>query len=149
MSKPAKSAQLILELYELRREPTMREARNWFISYFPESADEIIQTMIDPATSAKFRMVISYWDMAASFVNHGAIDEAMFHDASGEPMVFFAKISPYLDELREKLQWPGYLKHLETLVKRTTDAETVLKVHRERTRRWMTARDEMIAKSAG
>ena len=61
------SADLILKLYELRREETMRKARNWFISFFPESVDEVMQTMMDEKTSAYYRMVISYWDMAACF----------------------------------------------------------------------------------
>ncbi|MDQ3710804.1 MAG: hypothetical protein M3388_01085, partial [Acidobacteriota bacterium] len=68
MSK-AESAELILKLYDLRREATMREARNWMISFFPEGAADVIQAMLNPETSAYYRMVTSYWDMAASFVN--------------------------------------------------------------------------------
>lgn len=90
MSK-AESADLILKLYELRREATMREARNWMIGFFPESAADIMQAMINPETSAFYRMVTSYWDMAASFVNHGAIDEEMFADAHGEHVIVFSK----------------------------------------------------------
>ena len=77
MSK-AESAELILKLYDLRREATMREARNWIISFFPESAADVMQAIMNPETSAYYRMVVSYWDMAASFVNHGAIDEQIF-----------------------------------------------------------------------
>ena len=51
------SAELIMKLYELRREEKMREARNWFISFFPESPEDILKTMIDPETSANYRMV--------------------------------------------------------------------------------------------
>ena len=77
---------LLLRLYELRREPTMREARNWFAREFnPDTADEVVQAMMGP-NSGHFRMVTSYWDMAASFVLNGAIDEQMFNDANGEQL---------------------------------------------------------------
>ena len=139
MSK-TESADLILKLYELRREATMREARNWFISFFPESADEIVQALIDPRTSAFYRMVTSYWDMAASFVNHGAIDEEMFNDAQGEHIVIFCKISPFLSELREKTGNPNALSNLEKLIMRQPDAAQMLTARREMMRRWMEAR---------
>jgi len=142
MSK-AESAELILKLYELRREPTMREARNWIISFFPESAAEIRQAMINAETSAYYRMVTTYWDMAASFVNHGAIDEEMFGDAHGEHIVVFSKIEPYLAELREMTGSPKYLKNLETLIMKMPDAKELLAGRREVIKRWMEARREM------
>lgn len=141
MSK-VESADLILKLYDLRREPTMREARNWFISFFPESADEIIQTLIDPRTSAFYRMVTSYWDMAASFVNHGAIDEEMFNDTVGEHIVIFSKIHPFLPELREKMGSQKVLANLEKLIMKQPDAEEMLTARRETMKRWMQARAE-------
>ena len=67
MSK-AKSADLILKLYDLRREEKMREARKWIFSFNPKSADEYINTMRDPEIGAYLRMVTSYWDMAAALV---------------------------------------------------------------------------------
>ena len=87
MSK-AESADLILKLYETRREPVMREARSWAISFLPESAQDVMQVMINPETSAYYRMVMTYWDMAASFVNHGAIDEEMFADTIANMYVY-------------------------------------------------------------
>lgn len=146
MSK-AESAELILKLYELRREPTMREARNWIISFFPESAAEIMQAMISAETSAYYRMVTSYWDMAATFVNHGAIDEEMFTDAHGEHIVVFSKIEPFLSELREATGSPKMLASLETLIMRQPDAKEMLAGRREMIKRWMEARREM-AKNA-
>jgi len=146
MSK-AESADLILKLYELRREPTMREARNWVISFFPESAADIIQTMISAETSAYYRMVTSYWEMAAALVNHGAIDEEMFADANGEHIVVFSKIEPFLSELRETLGSPKMLASLETLIMRQPDAQEMLAGRREMVKRWIEARREM-AKNA-
>ena len=146
MSK-TESAELILKLYETRREPVMREARNWVISFFPESTEDIMKTMIDAETSAKYRMVTTYWDMAAGFVNHGAIDEEMFNDANGEHIVVFSKIQPFLNELRQILDNPNMLANLEKLIMRMPDAEAMLTKRREMMKRWMQARAES-AKSA-
>ena len=142
MSK-AESAELILNLYELRREETMREARNWFSGFMPESADEIMKAMIAEETSAFYRMVTSYWNMAASFVNHGAIDEEMFNDANGEHFIVFCKIEPYLAEIRETMGNPNVLKHLEDLVMRQPNAKEMLAARREMMKRWMLARAQM------
>lgn len=142
MSK-TKSANLILKLYDLRREEKMREARNWIILFFPESAGDIMKTMIDPETSAKFRMVTSYWDMAASFVNHGAIDEEMFFESSGECVIVFSKIEPFLEDVRQIMGSPNYLKNLESLIMKMPDAKEMLAGRREMMKRMAQARAEM------
>src|SRR5437667_12349940 len=77
------SAKLILELYDLRREATMRKARDWFFRFNPTSVEEI-RAVVMSEYSGYYRMVTSYWDMAAALVNHGAIDEQMFNEANGE-----------------------------------------------------------------
>lgn len=135
----AESADLIMKLYDLRREATMREARNWFVAFFPESAGEIMQAMINVETSAKYRMVTTYWDMAAAFVNHDAIDEEMFTDITGEHIVVFSKIEPFLAELRETFG-PNYMKNLERLIMKQPDAKEMLAARREMMKRWMEAR---------
>lgn len=142
MSK-AESAELILKLYELRREDTMREARNWMISFFPESGQDIVQALMNTETSAFYRMVMSYWDMAASFVNHGAIEEEMFTDANAEHFVVFAKIEPFLPELRETFGNPNMLTNLEKLVMRQPNAKERLAKSRESMKSVMKARAEM------
>ena len=90
MSK-AESADLILKLYDLRREEKMRVARDWFPTFVPNSVQEIMGAMVNPETSGKLRMVISYWDMAATMVNHGAIDEAMFNEITANILWFSRK----------------------------------------------------------
>jgi hypothetical protein len=132
-----------MQLYELRREATMREARNWIIPFFPESVDEIMHAMIDPKTSGYFRMVVTYWDMAASFVNRGAIDEAMFFDSNGECFVVFSKVQPFLAGMRERMGNPNYLGNLEALIMRQPNALETLAARRETMKRWMAARAEM------
>ncbi|MGI8470530.1 MAG: DUF4760 domain-containing protein [Pyrinomonadaceae bacterium] len=143
MSK-TESANLILKLYELRREEKMREARSWVISFFPESTADIMQAMTNPETSDYLRMVLSYWDMAASFVNHGAIDEEMFVDSNNEYFAVFSKIEPFLAEFRESSGIKNYLKNLETLTLRQPDAKERLAGTRELIKRRMQARAENI-----
>ncbi len=101
MSSAYESADLILKLYDLRREEVMRKAREWYTRQFhPMSAQDVINTLRGEH-SAYFRMVTSYWEMAASFVNNGVIDWQMFMGANpGEPVNVFAKLYPYLEELR-------------------------------------------------
>ena len=137
------SAELILRLYELRREEKMREARTWIISFFPESFEDVMAAVIDEKTSAYFRMITTYWDMAAGFVNRGAIDEDMFLDSSNEAWVVFSKIQPYLEQYRERSAMPMYLKQLEDLLMRQPGAGRTLELRRETMKRWMQARAEM------
>ena len=125
------SASLILKLYDLRREPVMREARNWFFSFNPTTTAEYMEAMMGEH-SGHLRMVISYWDMAASLVNNGAIDEQMFNDANGEQLFIFAKIEPVLEELRQQWGQPEMLKHFETLVRRVPENKEKLAAIRER-----------------
>jgi hypothetical protein len=124
-------ADLILKLYDLRREATMREARNWFFTFNPTSAAEYTEAMMGP-NGAYVRMVVSYWDMACTLVNHGAIDEAMFNEANGEHLFIFAKIEPILAEMRQQWNAPDMLKNYEALIRRIPDNEQKLTEIRER-----------------
>ncbi|HTK37879.1 MAG TPA: DUF4760 domain-containing protein, partial [Pyrinomonadaceae bacterium] len=115
MSK-VESADLILKLYDLRREATMREARNWMFTFNPQSAEDVEKTMMDPQVGAYLRMVLSYWDMAGALVNHGAIDADMFNETVGEHIGVYTKLEPFIAELREKWQMPEAFKNLEKVV---------------------------------
>src|SRR5262249_50282773 len=93
-------ADLILKLYDLRREPTMRIARDYFFRDFnPESMADISNLLMGEH-SGHIRMVVSYWDMAAALVNHGAIDIKLFNDTNGEHLGVFTKMEPFLGEIR-------------------------------------------------
>jgi hypothetical protein len=133
VSSAYESADLLLKLYELRREPTMRQARQWFGTFHPQSADDISGAMRSEH-SAYFRMVTSFWDMAASLVNNGAVDEKMFNDANGEQIFIFARLQPFLAEYRAKIGQPQYLEQLETLIMRMPNADERLAGMRERIR---------------
>jgi len=96
---------------------------------------ESAQLLIDALRgkdSAYYRMVVSYWDMAASFVNHDVIDEEMFNDTILEHIAVFSKVQPFIAELRSLVGEPQYLKHLESLVMRTPNAEERLAQIRRR-----------------
>lgn len=134
MSSPYESATLLIRLYELRRDATMREARSWFArSFNPETIDDVMQALAGP-NSAHFRMVTSYWDMAASFVLNGAIDEQMFNEANGEQHVVFAKIEPFVAEYRARMGNQAYLASLEKLVMKAPGAAERMASLRERFR---------------
>ena len=116
MSSKVESADLILKLYDLRREETMRKARNWFFMFNPTSAADIEKTMMDPEVGGYLRMVLSYWDMAAAMVNDGAIDAELFHKTNGEYIGVFAKVEPFIAELRERWDMPESFSNIEKLI---------------------------------
>jgi DNA primase large subunit len=141
MSDKTESANLILKLYELRRDDIMRKARNWYLSEFhPASAQDVSNAVMNTETSAYYRMVTSYWEMACSFVANGAIDEQMFNDANGEHMAVFAKIEPFVAELRETYNNPTALQHLERVVMGIPDARERMARFREMVKQVMAAR---------
>lgn len=140
MSKQ-QDAELILRLYELRRDEELRKARLWYMGTFaPQSGKDIAQLIFaGPKPSAYYRMVTSYWDMAATLVLHGGLDQAMFLETSGEILMVFAKIQPYLAEAREILGRAEYLKNLETVVQRFPDADQLLEGRRRLAGAWLKA----------
>ena len=122
MARPtAADAQLILKLYDLRREPEMRKARSWWlVTFWPMTADDIIKVASALGTdeNAWFRQVAGYWDMAASFVNRGILNADLFLEggSSGEMVFLFAKIQPILKETREKMKAPTLFGNVETVI---------------------------------
>ena len=113
-------AGLILKLYELRREETMRTARNWYFAEFNPQSLADFQAAMFGEHSGHLRMVITYWDMAAALVNRGAIGLELFNDANGEQIGVFAKIEPLLGEIRAAFG-PHYAGNLERLIDATPD----------------------------
>ena len=116
----------ILKLYELRRDPEMRAARQWYFSKFaPRSARDIVALYRGgERASANFRMVVSYWDSAAALVMNDGIDRRMFLDANTEHIFVYAKIADFLPEVREMFREPDLFMHLETLCRSMPDFET-------------------------
>ena len=134
----------ILKLYEIRGEALMREARAWFLTEFaPRSGKEIVRLMLSgQKQSAFYRMVSSHWETAASFVNHGGIDERLFLEGNSEHVVVYAKLQPFLAEAREIMGEPDYLAHLERLVLKVPDIEKKLENRRRLLESWSQPRPE-------
>jgi hypothetical protein len=111
-------AGLILKLYELRREETMRKARDWYFREFNPQTMADFSAAIFGEHSGHVRMVVTYWDMAAALVNRGAIGVELFTDANGEQIGVFAKIEPLLGEIRAAFG-PQFAGNLEKLIDAT------------------------------
>jgi len=123
MSEIHGGAELILRLYEIRREDELRRARDWFAAqFFPSTVEDVLAAWTG-SESARYRMVTTYWEMAAALVNHGAIPEALFHDANTEHVAVWLKLRPHLERLREMTKYPSYLSQLQALMTRMPDLE--------------------------
>ena len=137
-------ADLILKLYDLRREAVMREARNWFWSFNPTSIQDIIDVLLSEH-SGHYRMVMSYWEMAAAMVNEGAIDEQLFNESNGEHIFVYSKIAHLVPEIRELFGSPDFLMNLETLIKRMPDHEEKIAAMKVRMKKFAEMRDQREA----
>jgi hypothetical protein len=125
MATPFESAQLLLTLYDQRREETMRKARDFFMTFDPRTIEDYMGVVMGPQ-GGYVRMVVSYWDMACSFVVNGAIDEKMFLDASGELVIVFAKIEPLLPGIRQAYGSPKFCSNMEKVLFSMPDAREII-----------------------
>ena len=119
----ASDAQLILQLYNLRREPVMRVARKFLVSEFwPQNYDEFkaVATGYGTEPNAFFRQVMTYWNMVAAMVLRGTLNEELFFDCNGEPYFLWAKFGEYIPQVRKDQIDPEFLLHLEKLTSKPT-----------------------------
>lgn len=124
---------LILKLYDLRREPVMRQARDdMFMKFRPQTYEEFVAVLKrdDPLNTA-YRMVSSYWEMAAGLVKYGALHLDLFAENCGEGLFMFAKAQPHLDRIRKEHAATAYV-NMEWVVKRSKDAQARLDVVKKR-----------------
>ncbi|MCA1593499.1 MAG: hypothetical protein LC754_12785 [Acidobacteria bacterium] len=138
MSTKQEEARLILKLYELRRDETFRAARKWYtVEFNPQSAGDIVNLMRSGhPESAHYRMVTTYWDMAAAFVTCGAIDEELFHKTNTEYLAIYAKLEPFIADVRAAFGLPGYLSELERVAQSAPGAEEYFAKIRGLMKRW-------------
>jgi hypothetical protein len=125
----AKDAQLIMQLYDLRREAEMRKARDWSTQVFaPNSLDDIVAISMARGTDENrwLRQVISYWEMVASFVNRGVLNRDLLEDSVGEYVNVYAKFKPYLKEIRQTFGWPDFMINIERLVEESERGRRLL-----------------------
>jgi hypothetical protein len=122
LATPA-DAEIILKLYDLRRETLMRQARAWVTGEFwPETAEEyfaVASNSGDPH-NAFVRQVVGYWEMAAALVLHGAVSPELFVDCNAEGFFLLAKFAPFLDDIRQRS--PMFLQKTSEMIKRFTAA---------------------------
>jgi len=126
----AEDAQIIMRLYDLRREPEMRKARAWYAGWWPRRAEDVMQVIGAAGTqeNAWFRQVNGYWDMVASFVLRGVLNEELFFDNSNEMWFTLAKTQPYLKEVRQQAGIPQGFMRVEKLATRTKDGRDRLQM---------------------
>ena len=124
----AQDAEIILRLYDLRREATIRVARKFVITEFwPQSYEEFRDVLLDyrHEKNAFMRQVLTYWDMASAMVLQGAVSEDLFYASNVEPYFIFAKFGQYLDQIRKDYISPEFLKNLEGLANRPKGKERI------------------------
>jgi hypothetical protein len=121
-----KQSELILKLYEIRRETALRTSRDYVGGEFkPKSVDEFVSLVKDGGKpSGHILQVYGYWDMVAAFVVHGALDEALIFDTCQEMYFQFEKIQPYLAGFREQMNLPEFLRSMETVVTASQERRT-------------------------
>jgi hypothetical protein len=132
LASPA-DAEIILKLYKLRTETVMRQARAWVTGEFwPQTAEDYFAVSEDPADAHNpwLRQVLSYWEMAAAMVVHGAVSAELFVDCNAEGFFLLAKFAPILDAVREKN--PAFLSKTSELIKRFSSAAQRYEVIRKR-----------------
>jgi hypothetical protein len=110
-------ANLILRLYELRREDKLRQARDWFAGNFMPASMADVQRIAPPGSqeNAYMRMVVSYWETAASFIVAGVLNQDLFFQSNGEMLVVWERLRPLVPELRAMFKNPSTFRHLETV----------------------------------
>ncbi len=121
-------AEIVMKLYDFRREAVMREARSWFLmKFWPKSGQDVaaVVNAFGTKENAYFRQVVSYWDMAASLVLQGAVHPDLFMDWAGEAVFFFAKFYPILKETREALNNPNFFAKVEQVINQTNRQQIV------------------------
>jgi len=129
----AQDGELILKLYDLRRESVMRQARDAMVTKFhPKTFEEILGvTKSDHPLNTAYRMVSSYWEMAAGLAKHGALNLALFSENCGEGLILFAKVEPHLDRIRKEIAPTAYL-NMEWVVRNSSEAQKRLEIAKKR-----------------
>src|SRR6185436_501470 len=129
----AADAELILKLYDLRREAAMRQARSdIFAKFVPKTYDEFIAaTRGDHPLNTAYRMVSSYWEMAAGLAKHGALHLDLLAENCGEGLFMFAKAQPHLERLRKEVAPTAYV-NMEWVVTHSKEAARRLEITKKR-----------------
>ena len=132
----AHDAELVLKLYDLRREAEMRKARNWVaLEFWPNTFDDYMKVMGEMGDGSRWmRQVVSFWEMAASLAVHGTIDQELFLEpsVSGEMYVVYTKFKAILPDVRQKMNSPEFLANSEKLITGTETGQKHAKFFEQR-----------------
>jgi len=122
-------AELVLKLYDLRREAVMRQARDFFANFSPSSFEEMMAVVGAFATkeNAYVRQVLTYWETVASLIVHGTLNAELAQDTLGEMYFVYARIQPFVKQMRETMKSPEFLQNLEKVAEGTPEARERLK----------------------
>ena len=119
-------AELILKLYDLRREEKLRKARHWVaFDFHPTTAQEIVNVWRDFSNehSDWLRQVISYWEMAASLVVHGTVNIDLYLDSNGEGLFLYNKLEPFIEEIQKINGGMPFMRNTTTLLEKCPPAK--------------------------
>jgi hypothetical protein len=149
-AQPIAQAELILKLYELRRETVMRQARGFIGGEFlPCSADDLVAQVAAGNQQTGFILqVYGYWDMVSAFVIHGALSEQMVYDTCQEMYFQYSKIQPHLEGFREKMNLPEWMRSLQSVAEGSEQSRARVKVMRESVDRIAAAREEQRSRQS-
>ena len=143
-AQPIQQAELLLKLYELRREAVMRQARGYVGGGFlPSSADDLVaQVSAGNQHSGFILQVYGYWDMVSAFVIHGALSEQLVYDTCQEMYFQYSKIQTYLDGFRQKMNLPEWMRSLQSVTECSEQSRARVSVMRENVARTAALRQE-------
>jgi hypothetical protein len=128
----ATDAELVIKLYDLRREAVMRKSRDALFAFNPKSADEAIAiTKPDHPLNREYRQVASYWEMVYGLVKHGIVHPEYFMENEGEGMILFVKLEPYLAKYRETVSKLAFT-NAEWVAKNTDRGRLICELFRKR-----------------
>jgi hypothetical protein len=133
-------AEIVMKLYELRREALMRESRKALGAFWPRSYDELAAVLKpEHPLNAAYRQVSSYWEMAYGFARHGIVHAELLLESGGEGILLFAKVEPYLQRLRQEYSAVAF-RHAEWASRECAEGRRHLEVFRQRVRKMLEAK---------
>ena len=130
-------ADIVLRLYEMRREPVMREARSLLIrTFLPTSVDDVLSfAKNDNPANPAFRQVSSYWEMAYGMVRHGVLHADFMLDSNGEGLILYSRVAPFLEEYRKQAGSPRAFRNAEWVATQTEMGRQLVAHFAERNRK--------------
>jgi hypothetical protein len=126
-------AELALRVYELRREPVMRDSRNAINQKFWPRSFEDVQAVVkaDHPLNAAYRQVGTFWEMVYGFAKHGIVSPDFWMESNGEGLLLFAKVQPYLAKIRAEISPVAY-RHAEWISRESSEGQRLLRYFTER-----------------